>query len=227
MKIKFEHTEFPYHGGALKDELIKIRGNKCEDCGLTIWKNQPIPLEAHHIDGDRYNNTLENLILLCPNCHTLTPNYGAKNRNRREFSDEEIIKSLQTHKSIRQALFALGMSDAGANYERVRTLINNNADREILIDNSIEKRIKYCPDCGKVISQQATHCAECAKKASRVVERPDRETLKEEVYNTPFTELGKKYHVSDKSIQKWCAYYKLPSRRKDIKQFTKEEWMAL
>jgi len=45
------------------------------------------------------------------------------------------------------------MSDAGANYERVRTLINNNADREILIDNSIEKRIKYCPDCGKVISQ--------------------------------------------------------------------------
>jgi len=39
MKIKFEHTEFPYHGGALKDELIKIRGNKCEDCGLTIWKN--------------------------------------------------------------------------------------------------------------------------------------------------------------------------------------------
>lgn len=227
MKINFEQTDFPYRGGILKNELIKLRGHRCEDCGLTSWKNQPIPLEAHHIDGDRCNNRLDNLLLLCPNCHTLTPNYGAKNKNQKEISDEEIIEALQNHKSIRQALFALGMSDAGANYERVRVLIQNHTGKEILLNNSTEKQINHCPDCGKVISSQAVRCIECAKRASRIVERPDRETLKEEVYNRPFTELGKKYHVSDKSIQKWCAYYKLPSRRKDIKQFTKEEWMAL
>lgn len=227
MKINFEQTDFPYRGGVLKDELIKLRGHRCEDCGLTTWKNQPIPLEAHHIDGDRCNNRLDNLILLCPNCHALTPNYGAKNRNKKEISDKEIIDALQTHKSIRQALFSLGMSDAGANYERVRALIQNNADKEILTEDLSKKQVKYCPDCGKVISLQAIRCAECAAKASRIVERPDKETLKKEVYSTPFTKLGEKYHVSDKSIQKWCAYYNLPSRRKDIKQFTEAEWMAL
>lgn len=227
MKINFGYTDFPYRGGVLKNELIKLRGYQCEDCGLTTWKNQPIPLEAHHIDGNKCNNNLENLLLLCPNCHTLTSNYGTKNKNKKEVSDKEIIEALQTHKSIRQALFSLGMSDAGANYERVRILIQNNADKEILIDNPTKKQTKRCPDCGKIISLQAIRCTECAAKASRTVERPDRETFKKEVYNIPFTQLGKKYHVSDKSIQKWCIYYNLPSRKKDIKNFSEEEWMKL
>ena len=40
---------------------------------------EPIPLELHHKDGNRYNNQLDNLMLLCPNCHALTENYRAKN----------------------------------------------------------------------------------------------------------------------------------------------------
>jgi predicted HNH restriction endonuclease len=39
----------------------------------------PIPLELHHIDGDKTNNTLENFQLLCPNCHALTDSYRGKN----------------------------------------------------------------------------------------------------------------------------------------------------
>jgi predicted HNH restriction endonuclease len=41
--------------------------------------SKPIPLELHHKDGNRYNDQLENLILLCPNCHAFTENYRAKN----------------------------------------------------------------------------------------------------------------------------------------------------
>ena len=59
----------------LKMHLIKFRGHKCESCGNTEWFNQPIKLEIHHIDGDRTNNNLENLQLLCPNCHSITPNW--------------------------------------------------------------------------------------------------------------------------------------------------------
>lgn len=55
---------------------------KCENCGLTHWLNQPIPLELHHKDGNRFNNTLENYILLCPNCHAFTENYRGKNVNQ-------------------------------------------------------------------------------------------------------------------------------------------------
>lgn len=53
--------------------------HKCENCGLTTWMNQPIPLELHHIDGNRDNNTLENFQLLCPNCHAFTDSYRGKN----------------------------------------------------------------------------------------------------------------------------------------------------
>ena len=52
---------------------------KCESCGLTTWLNQEIPLEVHHKDGNRYNNTIENFELLCPNCHALTDSYRGKN----------------------------------------------------------------------------------------------------------------------------------------------------
>ena len=51
----------------------------CSRCNLTEWLGQLIPLELEHIDGDNSNNSLENLCLLCPNCHALTPTYRGKN----------------------------------------------------------------------------------------------------------------------------------------------------
>jgi 5-methylcytosine-specific restriction endonuclease McrA len=60
---------------ALKRFLIRERGHRCEDCGLETWKNQPIPLELHHRDGNPDNNTRDNLQLLCPNCHAFTAHY--------------------------------------------------------------------------------------------------------------------------------------------------------
>ena len=53
--------------------------HKCECCGLSEWLGQPIPLELHHKDGDRNNNTLDNYELLCPNCHAFTDSYRGKN----------------------------------------------------------------------------------------------------------------------------------------------------
>ena len=64
----------------LLDEGLKV--HKCECCGLTTWLNQPIPLELHHKDGNRYNNVLENFELLCPNCHAFTDSYRGKNVNK-------------------------------------------------------------------------------------------------------------------------------------------------
>lgn len=52
---------------------------KCECCGGTEWQGHPIPLELHHKDGNRYNNTIENYELLCPNCHAFTDSYRGKN----------------------------------------------------------------------------------------------------------------------------------------------------
>ena len=60
----------------LKDE----RGLMCEQCKNTEWQNSPIPLEVEHIDGNSENNNIDNLKLLCPNCHALTNTYKGKNR---------------------------------------------------------------------------------------------------------------------------------------------------
>lgn len=59
----------------LKPHLISLRGHKCENCGNSEWCGKPIKLEVHHIDGDRTNNNINNLQLLCPNCHSITPNW--------------------------------------------------------------------------------------------------------------------------------------------------------
>jgi 5-methylcytosine-specific restriction endonuclease McrA len=61
--------------GKLKPHLIKKRGNKCESCGFETWLDFPITLEIHHIDGDKTNNSEDNLQLLCPNCHSVTDNW--------------------------------------------------------------------------------------------------------------------------------------------------------
>jgi Zn finger protein HypA/HybF involved in hydrogenase expression len=53
--------------------------HKCECCGKSSWLGQPIPLELHHLDGNRNNNNIENYQLLCPNCHALTDSYRGKN----------------------------------------------------------------------------------------------------------------------------------------------------
>lgn len=64
----------------LKIKLIQegIKDNKCELCGLSTWNNLPIPLELHHIDGNHYNNKLNNLQILCPNCHAQQQNNSKK-----------------------------------------------------------------------------------------------------------------------------------------------------
>lgn len=66
-----------YH---LKLRLFKegLKLKKCECCNNTEWQGQPIALELHHINGVSDDLRLENLQILCPNCHAFTDNYRGK-----------------------------------------------------------------------------------------------------------------------------------------------------
>lgn len=72
-----------YNSYKLKKRLLSegYKEKKCECCGLTEWQGKEIPLELHHINGDNTDNRIENLEILCPNCHALTDNYRGRNKS--------------------------------------------------------------------------------------------------------------------------------------------------
>lgn len=70
----------PIKTASVKKEYINriLKNPKCEICGITNWNGKEIIFQLHHKDGNHKNNNLDNLILLCPNCHSQTDNYANK-----------------------------------------------------------------------------------------------------------------------------------------------------
>ena len=70
-------------GTSIKKRLFNegLKEYKCEICGLSDWLGKPISLQLHHLNGDHRDNRLENLQILCPNCHSQTDNYSGRNNS--------------------------------------------------------------------------------------------------------------------------------------------------
>ena len=95
--------------------------------------------------------------------------------------------------------------------------------------NHKEKKIKYCLDCGKIISNKSIRCLECEIKNRKTdeVKGLSREELKKLIRNTSFTKIGKMFNVSDNAVRKWCDKYHLPKKVSEIKKYTDEEWLKI
>jgi hypothetical protein len=66
----------------LKNRLLAagLKADRCERCGISTWWGRPLVMALHHVNGDGLDNRLENLLLLCPNCHSQTENFSGRNR---------------------------------------------------------------------------------------------------------------------------------------------------
>jgi Trp operon repressor len=73
------HLRHRLHDAGLKEK-------RCESCGLTEWLGKPIGLQLHHVNGDGLDNRLENLQVVCGNCHAQTDTWGGKNKNKRQWA---------------------------------------------------------------------------------------------------------------------------------------------
>ena len=184
----------------------------CECCGLKKWNGKQIKLQLHHINGDNTDNRLENLQLLCPNCHSLTDTYCGNN-----------------------------IKNKNINIRYCRGCGKVISDRLLVCDDCYEKLIKgdvecfkswnirkgVCDVCGNETSSPKIHiCDDCLKNQRRddfLNRIPTKETLKDLIFRFPFTQIGRMYEVSDSTIKKWCKFYKLPCRRKDINNLIKDK----
>lgn len=79
----------------LKARLLRagLKEERCERCGISEWRGWRLSLALHHVNGDRLDNRVENLELLCPNCHSQTDTWGGKNKARHKTSQQLPIAS--------------------------------------------------------------------------------------------------------------------------------------
>jgi|SRR5271166_3216461 len=110
-----------------RKRVILEQGRCCARCEVSKWLGTILSLEYHHKDGNRLNDTRENVEALCPNCHSQTDTFRGKNVKNaggwgKKVSDTDFLKALGEQPNIRQALIVAGLAPKGGNYERAKRL---------------------------------------------------------------------------------------------------------
>lgn len=269
------------------------------------WNEQqvPVPVQLDHINGDHFDNRIENLRLLCPNCHQTTETYTGKNRYNRQkslkkrfmdgaqsepentdakkrtknfnsemkpkyslneicikdswfLSGPDLIYRLKRELEWKHICSSCGITEwknekgetipAPLQLDHINGIHNDNRlenmrlicatchsltdtftgknigntgngplERKKTEDRPRRRRSKFeekpehfCINCQQIkVSAKNLMCVYCARLKSRKVERPPYEQLLEELKQTNFLQLGKKYGVCDNTIRKWLAMY--------------------
>lgn len=179
-----------------KNFILRVE-HECAICSLKgEWSGKPLVLELDHINGIRNDNRIENLRLLCPNCHsqqkTSSRNFRIANKR---VSDEIILDALKNSNSLREAILKVGCLDSGPTYVRFRKVART-------------YKIHFTKDKKEVQLYWRDWRTE-PRPHKRKVERPSKEILEKEINESSFCALGRKYGVSDNAIRKWCKAYKI------------------
>ena len=179
----------------LKKRLIEYGVKKyiCEnpDCGISEWHGKSIDLELHHINGDHFDNRLENLVLLCPNCHSQTSNF--RGRNSKE-------------KNLNEVLSEIAILEAKNAIENLIKFEEKNKYEKEEIKSREKKVLRFCKQCGKEIkSKKAKYfcCIDCANEYQRSNQKYTIDDIVEAAKAcSNFCELGRCFSITDAGVKK-------------------------
>lgn len=208
----------------LKNRLLNEGYKKyvCEKCGNTEWFGKPIPLELHHINGDNTDNRLENLQILCPNCHACTDNYGGKNQHIN--INKKYCQRCGKELNENQTKFC---SIDCAYKNRTIKISKEKCDEIVLKYNTNDSILKIAKDtnhCVKTIKRILNENGFNTNKNKLVKEKNDKkiplilETLKK---TKSFSKTGKEFGVSDNAIRHLLSKRGYPTHIKDLLEYMK------
>lgn len=180
--------------------LYGVKEKKCEVCGITHWNNEELVMELHHINGIHTDNRLENLIILCPNCHSQTHNFRGKN------------SQIENEKEKYNKLIEIAKKDASIKLPKLieDAIKTNNAPKRYQFTQPLKtKQFNKCCVCGNETLNDKYCSVDCYNK----------HLSRNKVTSDKLLELSKKVHsiselnrllnigVTDNAIKKWCNQY--------------------
>lgn len=182
----------------LKKKLFShgIKQQKCEVCNNSIWNNKPIPLELHHLNGNNTDHRVENLIIICANCHAQTSHYRGRNKlsclNERREQNCVKFGELLSHNEIDNPEPSLDKNEEGVETLRRRP------------------KLSKCV-CGNDMTYRAKRCRECdfATRGNQYKRPPVFQLIEDFKELKTAVAIGKKYGVSDVTIRHWCIVYQI------------------
>lgn len=185
----------------LKKRIVYVMGNKCQCCGYNKLNSA---LELHHLNPEEKD-------------FALGTNVNISWISARQEIQKCILVCANCHREIHAGL--IDSTNLKSSFCEEKALEIDN-----LVDDIKHKKVNYCKCCGAEIDRNASLCVKCFAEQRRVVERPNREELKNLIRTKPFTQIAKIYGVSDNSIRKWCKSEGLPNKSTEIKLYTDKEW---
>lgn len=183
----------------LKKRLIRegLKDCKCEICGLSKWEGYDLSLELHHINGDHYDNRLHNLIILCPNCHSLTTNFRGKNS-----SIDIVCKNISEQTADDKMKVLIEREEKQKQRKHFKE-----TNKKVKIQTV--KSTRYCKYCGKeILGDGLKYCSvDCMNKEINK-NKPTKEDLLEKSKEfSSLQQMAVIYNLTSNGLKKWLVNY--------------------